>query len=354
MFFQILRATTVVAIGVISLSASAPAVQDGSSAELIVFQSDRDGNSDIFLMNGDGTGVRALARHPAEDRDPFWFPDGRRVGFVSNRDGNQEIYSVRVDGTDLRRLTNDKVSNSGAAVSPDGRRLAFAAGLDFQPAEVYLVNADGSSQQRLTDHPKDDWRPVWSPDGSHIAFLSVRDAEGNSDGSGEVFVAPAKPGAIARRLTKQLRKAQSMSWSRSGREIAFAMVGNRRSEISVAAVDGSSERNLSALTQSQLDSVPVWSPDGKLIAFQMDNGIGLMAPDGSGRRKISLPDRPSMGPASWAPDSQSVIYSAWIGGNWDVVRVPVNGGVERPLNSGKGAELGAQFGPGRVAAQSRF
>lgn len=349
---QICRATTAVVIGVLSLCASAPA-RGQANPELIVFQSDRHGNSDIYLMNGDGTGVRALAGHPAEDRDPFWFPDGRRVGFVSNRDGNQEIYSVRVDGTDLRRLTNDKVSNSGAAPSPDGKRLAFAAGLDFQSAEVYLANADGSVLQRLTEHPKDDWRPVWSPDGSQIAFLSVRDAEGNSDGSGEIFVAPSKPAAVARRLTKALRKAQSMSWSPDGREIAFSMVGNRRSEISVAAVDGSSERNLSALTKSQLDSGPVWSPDGKLIAFQMDNGIGLMAPDGSGRRKISPPDRPSLGPVSWAPDSQSVIYSAWLGGNWDVVRVPVNGGAERPLNSGKGAELGAQFAPGRIVVRSR-
>ena len=59
---------------------------------LIVFESERDGNWEIYVMNADGSDQTRLTENEAEDADPIWSPDGRRIAFLSNRDGRTEIY----------------------------------------------------------------------------------------------------------------------------------------------------------------------------------------------------------------------------------------------------------------------
>ena len=62
----------------------------------IAFVSNSDGNSEIYLMNADGSGLLRLTRDPAEDTQPSWAPDGRRVVFSSNRGGKFGIYELAV------------------------------------------------------------------------------------------------------------------------------------------------------------------------------------------------------------------------------------------------------------------
>ena len=64
----------------------------------IAFQSNRDGNDEIYLMNGDGSGLVNLTNNPADDFRPVWSPDGEKIIFASNRDGNKEIYMMNADG----------------------------------------------------------------------------------------------------------------------------------------------------------------------------------------------------------------------------------------------------------------
>jgi Tol biopolymer transport system component len=56
-------------------------------------------------MNADGSGVQRVTDHPADDTAPAWSPDGTRLAFQTNRDGNSEIYSIAVDGTGLTNLS---------------------------------------------------------------------------------------------------------------------------------------------------------------------------------------------------------------------------------------------------------
>ena len=87
--------------------------------------SKRDGNSEIYVMNADGSAQENLTRHPASDSNPTWSRDGRRLVFVSRRDGNSEIYVMNADGSGLRNLTRTPSDDLDPAWSPDGRTIAF-------------------------------------------------------------------------------------------------------------------------------------------------------------------------------------------------------------------------------------
>ena len=62
-------------------------------------------NSEIFVMNADGSRQRNLTRNPAPDGDPVWSPDGRKILFVSKRDGYGDVYVMNADGSKQRNLT---------------------------------------------------------------------------------------------------------------------------------------------------------------------------------------------------------------------------------------------------------
>ena len=94
-----------------------------------------------------------------------------QIAFESDRDGNWEIYVMNADGTNQTRLTSPPAENGGHAWSPDGSKIAFTSKRDGND-EIYVMNADGTSQMRLTNNPAEDLGPSWSPDGSKIGFLS--------------------------------------------------------------------------------------------------------------------------------------------------------------------------------------
>ena len=82
------------------------------------------------------------------------------------RDGNSEIYVVNSDGGGLRRLTRNAGPDLAPAWSPDGRRIAFAGSRG-----IHVMNADGSGQRNLMRKPTPTSRPTFSPDGRRIAFI---------------------------------------------------------------------------------------------------------------------------------------------------------------------------------------
>src|SRR5688572_11768479 len=76
-----------------------------AAQEKIAFDTPRDGNFEIYVMNADGTQQTRLTRSAGEDMDPAFSPDGSKIAFASARDGNYEIYVMNADGTRQTRLT---------------------------------------------------------------------------------------------------------------------------------------------------------------------------------------------------------------------------------------------------------
>lgn len=84
-------------------SGGAPAVS--SDGKLIAFQSNRDGDWEIFIMHLDGSNLAQLTNNDAMDRLPAWKPDGSLLAFSSNRSGNERIYSMAADGSRPKLLS---------------------------------------------------------------------------------------------------------------------------------------------------------------------------------------------------------------------------------------------------------
>jgi len=78
-----------------------------------------------------------------------------------DRDGNTEIYVMNADGSQPERLTNELASDFGPSWSPDGAQLVFSSERDGN-FEVYVMAADGSDPTRLTDDPADDFASDWA------------------------------------------------------------------------------------------------------------------------------------------------------------------------------------------------
>ena len=239
-----------------------------------------DGNSEIYVMNADGSDVKNLTNNSANDYSPAWSPDGNRIAFYSGRDGNSEIYVMKADGSDVKNLTNNSTNDVSPAWSPDGNKIAFVSERDGT-AGIYVMNADGSGVTRLTNNSTSNHEPAWSADGRRIAFYSGR------DGSGEIYVMNAD-GSGVKNLTNNSAVDSMPAWSPDGNRIAFHSDRDGNSEIYVMKADGSDVKNLT--NNSAYDLFPAWSPDGKKIAFYSDRdgneGIYVMNADGSGVTRL--------------------------------------------------------------------
>jgi Tol biopolymer transport system component len=104
-------------------------------------------------------------------RIPAWSPDGRRIAFESVRDGNGEVYVINADGSGQRNLTRKPRDDFAPAWSPGGRKIAFLSNRDGNSfvskrdsnPEIYVMNTDGSGQRNLTRSPADEGWFAWSP-----------------------------------------------------------------------------------------------------------------------------------------------------------------------------------------------
>jgi dipeptidyl aminopeptidase/acylaminoacyl peptidase len=96
----------------------------------VTFQSNRDGNHEIYIMTSNGSDVRRLTYDPGRDAVPVFSPDGEWIAFESDRSGSYDIWAMRTDGGELFNVTNASSRDQVAEFSPDGQWLAFQSTRD--------------------------------------------------------------------------------------------------------------------------------------------------------------------------------------------------------------------------------
>lgn len=154
---------------------------DGSQ---IVYESDAGANytnSEIYIMDADGTNKTQLTNHEAEDENPSWSPDGNQIVFSSDRDGDDsaELHSIDVSSGEVSLLlepTDDNGINLGDPEwSPDGSSIAYQGYTTRGHLRIFIVDADGENADYITSNDFAARQPTWSPDGEYIAFMNLSD-----------------------------------------------------------------------------------------------------------------------------------------------------------------------------------
>ena len=178
-----------------------------------MFTSVRDGDMEIYSMNGDGSDVRRLTTRVGPDGGPFFSADGRQIVFRGRaiapgaelddyrsllkkelwRPTSLEVFVMDRDGGNLRQVTRAGAASFAPFFTPDGRRIIFSSNLDDPKGrnfDLYLVNADGTGLERVTHNATFDGFPMFSPDGTRLVFASNRWS--SREGDTNVFIADWK------------------------------------------------------------------------------------------------------------------------------------------------------------------
>jgi Tol biopolymer transport system component len=239
---------------------ASPTLEPVSLSGEIAFERTVDGNTDIYLMNLDRTGLVRLTDDPAPDRDPGWSPRGEHLVFTRDVAGVSQLF-VTPDGKSEVPLTTSAEGGTDGRFSPDGGSIAYWRG------------GEGSAQLRLID------------------------ADGSNDRLVRQFTDPFTGG---------------VAWTADGRAILFGRdLSTSGGGIDIIKLDIASKALTAITTEPGDDSTFAVSPDGTTIAFQSDRlqgGIFLMDVDGSNVRHV-IGTWTKGTPVSWSPDGQHLVVA---------------------------------------------
>ena len=241
-------------------------------------------NSEIYLMNPDGTEQVRLTHNKAFDVSSVWSPTGDQILFASNRDGVRDLYLMDADGKNVKRVFGKSADRRHPTWAPDGKQIAYTR---REPGKwfIYIASIDGKKEERVAIGGS----PAWSPDGTEIAFLT-----GGTPKRMQISllnVSTYKQKALFPKPVK-FSWITSPAWSPLGDKIAFAWVH---------------EAPLGALANTQ--TIYIINRDG--------TGLQQIVPEGVGMKSSSV----------WSPRGDELLYTQYIQGKqMQIFKVGLDGG----------------------------
>lgn len=288
----------------------------------------------LWMANTDGSGAYQFTYGEKSCSNPAWSPDGKWIAFTSSRSGKSNVWLIAAAGGEAEQLTDVKSGVSGLSWSPDGRTIAF------------LMSDPASDAEEKNRKEKNDAIVV------DENFKMTH-----------IWLIPLAKNAEGKREARQLTKGDftvgggfgggDISWSPDGKTIAFSHTPTPRvndwplADISTVDVESGVVKPFAA--SKAAEGSPVYSPDGKWIAFTASeipptwgfSSVVHIAPAAGGAlKRLAATLDQQAGIIGWSADGSVVLVNEAKGTTAGVYSVPVSGGPPRQLNS-DGGTLGA-------------
>lgn len=239
----------------------------------ILFQSDMDGDNDIYLLTA--RGLEKLTDNAWADEYPRWSPDGKKIAFTANPGGNFDIFVMNEDGSEMTSVSNSPRDEIELAWFPDGKKIAYTElrkkGI-FKTYALWLTDLFSQTKEKIIpDFPGSTALPDFSAKAPLMVFTGGRRIGWDAfiyDLEKKEFRALAEGGKSCR-----------PRFSRDGEKIAFVSSrADGKGDIWLIAPDGTGSTRLTE-RDATYDYYPSWSPDGKYVIFG-SNAKGHYAHEG--------------------------------------------------------------------------
>ena len=287
---------------VIPVSAQVP------GTEKIVFVSNRDGNSEIYTMNPDGSGQMNLTRHRGNDYSPVWSPTGKQILFASDRAGKiSDLYVMDVDGEGVQRVFRKKMERRHPTWSPDGEQIAYYR-VDRGEIAIYTASINGGAEKRIAIG----MHPEWAPDGSEIAFISAETLIPINDRFGGIQIAKPRIEIVNVRTKAEEQISPdgfplmfSPTWTPDGTKFVFTGISTDDLVLGHAMrlyiVNRKGNGKPHKVKVDGTGSSPALAPQGDALVYQKEtrNGRQLFKVALAGGRSEHLTDRGENYGADW-------------------------------------------------------
>lgn len=280
-------------------------------------------NSEVFVMNADGSSNAQITRDAWQEGQPTWIKDGKKIAFLCNESGSSQVWEMNPDGTERKQLTEYDGDIEGFSFSPDGKKLLFIAQVKTvqSTADKYpdLPKASGIIVTDLMYKHWDEWVTT-------APHPFVADFDGNGINNvtdilqGEPYESPMKPWGGIEQLAWSPSSDKVAYTSRKKTGLAYAISTN--SDIYIYDLAGKKTENITEENKGY-DTNPQYSPDGKYIAWQsMErdgyeadlNRLFIMNLETGEKRFVSKAFESNVDEFLWNKDSQSIYFiGVWHG-----------------------------------------
>ena len=264
----------------------------------------------IRLINLADRSVERLPWTNSNDSSPMWIGD--TVYFLSDRNGAVNLFSYRMGAKDVTALTrHDDFDVMNASATSDA--IVYEQGGD-----LYLLDLASKQSRKLSievsgDFPWARTQPKKVASMVRSAVLSPTGVRAAFEARGEIFTVPAEKGQPRNLTQSSGAHDRSPVWSPDGRDIAWLSDASGEYQLMIAEQTGVTKPRAIALPSQGFFSEPAWSPDGKQLLLE-DNHLNLWAIDVASGAVTKLDTDTYDDPgrrfdAVWSPDSQWIAYS---------------------------------------------